>query len=237
MKKILIHSFLILLLVFSACSNGQNAKFGLSANEFNEKLKQTPDAQLVDVRTPDEFNGGHLNNALNYDWNGSNFGSQIEKLDKQKPVFVYCLAGSRSASAAANMRNAGFKEVYEMNGGIMKWRAAGLPETTNNTVAQAKGMSMADYKKLTQSYKMVLVDFYAEWCAPCKKMKPYLDEINNEMKNDVKVIRIDADQHKELLKELKIDGLPVLLLYSNGQQAWRNDGFIEKDKVVAQIIK
>ncbi|HRG59133.1 MAG TPA: thioredoxin domain-containing protein [Bacteroidia bacterium] len=235
MKKLLINNFLVLLLILSACSNGQNAKFGLSATEFNEKLKQTPDAQLVDVRTPDEYQGGHLNNAVNYDWNGNNFGTQIEKLDKQKPVFVYCLAGSRSASAAANMRAAGFKTVYEMNGGIMKWRAAGLPESTGNNSLQTKGMSLSEYNKLIQSHKGVLIDFYAEWCAPCKKMKPYLDEIAVEMKSDVKVLRIDADQNKELLQELKIDGLPVLILYKGGKQTWRNDGFIEKNKVVAQI--
>jgi thioredoxin len=148
-------------------------------------------------------------------------------------VFVYCLSGGRSASAAANMRNSGFKMVYEMNGGMMKWRAAGLPENTNKTASQ--GMSIADYNKLTNSYKKVLIDFYAEWCAPCKKMKPYLEEIATEMKDEVKVIRIDADQHKSLLKELKIDGLPVLILYKNATQTWRNEGFVEKAEVVSKI--
>jgi thioredoxin-like negative regulator of GroEL len=66
-------------------------------------------------------------------------------------------------------------------------------------------------------------------------MKPYLDEIANDMKEDVKIVRIDADQNKALLQELKIDGLPVLILYKNGTQTWRNDGFIEKNDVVAKI--
>lgn len=225
----------LILLILSACTNGQNANYGLTVNEFNDKLKQTPNAQLIDVRTSGEFAGGHLENAINYDWNGDNFESQIKELDKQKPVFVYCLSGGRSASAASSMRSAGFKTVYEMNGGMIKWRAAGLPETSNVSTNQSNGMSLVDYTKLTKSYKKVLIDFYAEWCAPCKKMKPYLDEIANDMKDQVKVIRIDADQNKTLMQELKIDGLPVLVLYNNGNQTWRKDGFVEKAEVLEKI--
>jgi thioredoxin len=235
MKRIIVNSMALILLILSACTNGQNANYGLTVNEFNDKLKQTPNAQLIDVRTSGEFAGGHLENAINYDWNGDNFESQIKELDKQKPVFVYCLSGGRSASAASSMRSAGFKTVYEMNGGMMKWRAAGLPETSNVSTNQSNGMSLVDYTKLTKSYKKVLIDFYAEWCAPCKKMKPYLDEIANDMKDQVKVIRIDADQNKTLMQELKIDGLPVLVLYNNGNQTWRKDGFVEKAEVLEKI--
>jgi thioredoxin len=235
MKKILVNTFVMILLVLSACTNGQNANFGLNVNEFNEKLIQTSNAQLIDVRTPGEYAGGHLKNAINFDWNGNNFEAQIKKLDKQKPVFVYCLSGGRSASAASNLRNAGFKTVYEMNGGIMKWRAAALPETKDANVVESMGMTLADYNRITKSNKKVLIDFYAEWCAPCKKMKPYLDEIALEMKDEVKVIRIDADANKLLLQELKIDGLPVLIIYKDGLQSWRYDGYIEKNDVVAKI--
>ena len=133
------------------------------------------------------------------------------------------------------MRNEGFAAVYEMNGGMMKWRAAALPETKNENSVESKGMSLNDYNKLTQSHKKVLIDFYAEWCAPCKKMKPYLDEISKDMKEEVTVIRIDADQNKLLLQELKIDGLPVLIMYKDGIQTWRNVGFIDKAEVLSKI--
>jgi len=235
MKKIILNSFVIVLLILSACTNGQNTNYQLNVNEFADKLKQTTDAQLVDVRTPGEFAGGHLLNAINYDWNGNEFEAQTKKLDKQKPVFVYCLSGGRSGSAASNLRNVGFKSVYEMNGGMMKWRAAGLPETTSAASNTNQGMTLAEYKKIASSNKKVLIDFYAEWCAPCKKMKPYLEEISKEMQAEVKVVRIDADQNKNLLQELKIDGLPVLMLYKNNEMVWRNDGFIEKAEVVAKI--
>jgi thioredoxin len=236
MKKNILNSFVLVLLVLSACTNGQNANYQLSVNEFYDKLKQTENAQLIDVRTPGEFAGGHLANATNYDWNSNDFSTKTQNLDKQKPVFVYCLSGGRSASAASNLRNAGFKQVYEMNGGMMKWRSAGLPETTaasNENTSQ--GMSIEEYNKITSSFKVVLVDFYAEWCAPCKKMKPYLEEISKEMSNEVKVVRIDADANKKLLQELKVDGLPVLMLYKEKEMVWRNNGFIEKAEVVAKI--
>ena len=116
----------------------------------------------------------------------------------------------------------------------MKWRGANLPETTEATV-QNTGMSVADFQQLTQSDKIVLVDFYADWCAPCKKMKPYLLEIEKEMSADVILVRINADDNQALCKELKIDALPVLQLYKNKIMTWTNIGFIDKAEVVKQL--
>ena len=100
--------------------------------EFAEKLKEMPTATIIDVRTIDEFSKGHLANALNYDWNEIEFDKQISSLDKSKPVFVYCLSGGRSSSAASKMRSEGFKTVYELDGGISQWSADGLPIVAPN---------------------------------------------------------------------------------------------------------
>ncbi len=186
------------------------------------------------MRTPDEFSKGHLQNALNYDWNGDDFGKQTASLNKANPLYVYCLSGGRSSSAASKLRSEGFKEVYELDGGIMKWRGADLPETTTNTT-KSSGMTMEQFNELINSDKSVLIDFYAEWCAPCKKMKPYLDEISKEMADKVIVIRINADDNQGLTKLLKIDALPVLQLYKNKILYWKNEGFIEKSEVVKEI--
>lgn len=102
----------------------------LSATEFDAKLKSESNPQLIDVRTPQEFEQGHLMHASNINWKDSNFGTQISSLDKTKPVYVYCLSGNRSSSAAAKMRSDGFTEVYELSGGITAWRNAKLPEIT-----------------------------------------------------------------------------------------------------------
>src|ERR1035437_4915023 len=146
-------------------------------------------------------------------------------IDKSKPVFFYCLSGGRSSSAASQMRNDGFKEVYELDGGIMKWRGANLPETTENTTAST-GMTKQQFDALLTPDKTVLVDFYADWCEPCKRMKPYLEEISKDMADKVVVIRINADDNQALCKELKIDALPVMQIYKNKTLAWTNSGYI-----------
>jgi thioredoxin len=234
MKKLL--SIALVAILFNSCSSGQTngIKTNLSATEFADKIKELPTATLIDVRTPDEFSKGHLANANNYDWNGTEFDNQIAPLDKSEPVFVYCLSGGRSSSAANKMRSDGFTQVYEMDGGIMKWRGANLPETTDNAVV-SNGMSKQQFDALLISDKLVLIDFYADWCAPCNKMKPYLEEISNDMADKVVVIRINADDNHALCKELKIDALPVLQLYKNKTLSWTNAGFIEKAEVVKQL--
>jgi thioredoxin len=132
------------------------------------------------------------------------------------------------------MKSQGFKEVYELNGGMMKWRAASLPETTDKALAST-GMSKQQFDNLLVTDKLVLIDYYADWCAPCKKMKPYLDEISRDMADKVVVIRINADENQALCKELKIDALPVLHIYKNKALIWNNTGFIEKEEVVKQL--
>ena len=123
----------ILLILSSGCTNGQNTsqKTVLSPKEYSEKIDQLPNEAIIDVRTPEEYSSGHLINAKNMNWNGGNFDAQIATIDKSTPVFVYCAAGGRSASAAKKMRSVGFKEVYDLSGGIIDWRKAKLPETKN----------------------------------------------------------------------------------------------------------
>ena len=234
MKKLNIGILALSLLFFINCSNGQNAKSNVDANAFNELVKASNQAQLIDVRTPEEFAKGHLINALNFDWNGNEFDKQVSSLNKEEAVFVYCLSGGRSSAAAAQLRQSGFKNVIELNGGIMKWRGANLPETTAASVTNTS-MSLADFQKLTQSDKIVLVDFYADWCAPCKKMKPYLLEIEKEMSANVILVRINADDNQALCKELKIDALPVIQVYQKNQLTWNQTGFVDKATVLQHL--
>lgn len=156
------------------------------------------------------------------------------KLKKEEAVFVYCLSGGRSSAAAAQLRQSGFKNVIELNGGIMKWRGANLPETTAASVTNTS-MSLVDFQKLTQSDKIVLVDFYADWCAPCKKMKPYLMEIEKEMSANVILVRINADDNQALCKVLKIDALPVIQVYQNSKLTWNQTGFVDKTTVLQHL--
>jgi thioredoxin len=228
----------LLLLIFSIlllnrCSNGQTQTglTSLDAKAFAEKLEQTSGAIVLDVRTPNEFKKGYLKNAININIASRDFKTKMFELDKSKPVFVYCLSGSRSVSAAEWMKSEGFKEVYEMKGGLLRWRAAGLPEIFNPS-ASLTGMSRKQFNQLIDSEKLVLVDFYADWCAPCKKMEPYLVEISQDMKDKLTLIRINIDDNQELAQELNIYALPTLHLYQSQQLAWSNVGYIKKDAVV-----
>jgi rhodanese-related sulfurtransferase len=79
-------------------------------------------AQLIDVRTPREFSNGFIEGAKNIDYNGDTFEKQMKKLDKTKPVLVYCAAGGRSENAAELLQEWGFKEVYDLEGGYNGWK-------------------------------------------------------------------------------------------------------------------
>jgi len=93
----------------------------LSVPEFAQKLKDTPNAQLVDVRTYSEYEQGHLDNALNIDFYDKTHLQSFEKLDKNRPVFLYCKSGGRSGKCAKELKKAGFTTIYDMKGGYTAW--------------------------------------------------------------------------------------------------------------------
>ena len=144
------------------------------------------------------------------------------------------MSGGRSASAASHLRSIGFTNVLELDGGMMGWRSAGLPETTDSKVVKNTGMSTTDFEKLLQTDKVVLVDFYAEWCGPCKKMKPSIEAIEREMTN-VKVIRIDVDKHADLVNLFGIQEIPILRVYKHGKVTWEQKGFVEKEAIIKNL--
>lgn len=138
MKKIFSIAILVTMVTFAACQNSNSSaqtgsiKETIPVEQFEKKLAQMPGAQLVDVRTPGEYSNGHLKGAVNMNVNGDNYEQQFNTLDKSKPVFVYCRSGGRSGNAAKKMQNMGFKEIYNMDGGITSWESAGKSVVTND---------------------------------------------------------------------------------------------------------
>jgi rhodanese-related sulfurtransferase len=94
----------------------------INASVFEKEVQNNPDAVLLDVRTAEEFNSGHLPDAVNIDIHSPSFMSDIEKLDKSKYYLVYCRSGARSYNACNIMANSGFTKLANMMGGIMSWR-------------------------------------------------------------------------------------------------------------------
>ena len=225
--------FAVFVFLIYSCK-GQTSKNieSIAPKEFSEKLNATKNPQILDVRTKEEFAGEHLENAKNENWNNSNFDFNVNKYDKTKAVFVYCLSGGRSKKAAEKLISLGFLKVYELQGGIMKWNAAKLSKPSDKTI----GMTMQDYNKLLISDKKVLISFYADWCAPCKKMSPYILKMQKELSDTVVVIRLNADENKTVVQELKIDALPTLILYQNQTVKSRKSGFISENDL-RKIIK
>ncbi|WP_284652437.1 rhodanese-like domain-containing protein [Flavobacterium terrisoli] len=219
---------LLLSFLFLSCQ-GQPAKEvkTVDVKVFAEKLHATTNAQLLDVRTPEEFSDGHIDNAVNVDWNGDNFVDKANQLDKSKPVFVYCKIGGRGAKAANKLAELGFTEIYNLDGGIMKWNASGENKPDDKII----GMCDQEYNELLQSSDKVMIDFGAKWCEPCKKMKPYIVKLQTEMKDQIKIVQLDADENKTLVKQMKLDSLPVIIVYEKGKEVWRNLGYISEEEL------
>ena len=92
----------------------------VSQTEFKTLIK-AGNGQLLDVRTPGEFNAGHIKNADNIDFTGSDFREKVATLDREKPVLIYCHSGNRSGKASLILKELGFKEVYDLQGGYSNW--------------------------------------------------------------------------------------------------------------------
>ena len=99
----------------------------LDSSALIEKNKNNPQFRIVDVRTPAEFNAGHLENADLVDFFSSSFAEEMKQLDKDRTYLIYCRSGGRSSSTLALMEELGFSKVYNMSGGILGWNAQGLP--------------------------------------------------------------------------------------------------------------
>lgn len=118
MKKFLL--ILAFFLGLMGVSSAQNAAYTSLDNKDFAKIVKQKKTQVVDVRTTAEFATGHLPKAVNMDVNSKDFDQQIEKLNKKKPVAVYCRSGRRSKVAAGKLADKGFK-VYELDKGIIQW--------------------------------------------------------------------------------------------------------------------
>lgn len=181
-------------------------------------------AQVFDVRTAGEFNTGHLHNALQADYTKKQeFVERVQYLDKQQPIYVYCLSGGRSAAAASWMRENGFKEVIELKGGINAWKQAGLPV---EGVANGKQMSVDSFHTAIASGE-VLVDVGAEWCPPCRKMEPVLQAYLTEHKT-VHLLKVDGGSDLQVMQAVKATSLPTYILYKDGREVWRKQGVSDK---------
>lgn len=125
MRKLIIlfSAIVVFLMVLASCSKtskGEQVVELISVDEM-DSLLELDKVQLVDVRTPEEFAAGHIEGAINIDYRDPNFKQMLTKVDKTKPVAVYCKKGGRSNACSKVMEKEGFVKIFDLRGGITQW--------------------------------------------------------------------------------------------------------------------
>lgn len=216
---------------YTAC--GQNlAVKQVNSIEF-EKLIRSGSGTLLDVRTLGEFQNGHIMNAGQLNFYALDFKQKLLLLPKNQPIYLYCNTGYRSQRAAEILVDNGYKNVYNLEHGILEWNLRGFPVIVdpNAKPDTENKMEFDEFTALINSGQLVFVDFYAPWCAPCREMMPRIDSLKSEYKNRITIVKINVDASKRLTKELGIVSVPYLVLYYKGKAQYTLNGIIDKQEL------
>ena len=226
----------ILFLLFS-CHNSSDISFknfdivNLAESSYGDEFI------VLDVRTSQERANGFLANSTHIDFYDEAFLDKLNLLDKTKPIYVYCMVGGRSSKAANKIVKSGFNEVYNLNGGFLKWSNNNLPieipEKINEVTTQQYNKSFLD--SAINSNPNLLLYVSTKWCAPCKKMNPVIDSLSKNYTKELKVLKLDLDQNVFLNEVYDIQSIPLIVLYKNNQQVWLKNGIIAYGEIATKL--
>ena len=202
------------------------------ASDFQQKIGDS-EALIIDVRTESEFYEGHINHAMNIDIYSSKFLDKVSVIRKDLPVFVYCRSGGRSSLAAVKMEKLGFSKIYNLIGGIGSWEEKQYQIITLENTPQSShtAFSILEINKILKTNNQVLLFFGTEWCIPCKKMAPLIEEIKKEQLN-IQVVSVNVDVNKELMQKYKIKTVPGFIIFKNSREIFRHNGLISKQALL-----
>jgi len=90
----------------------------------------------------------------------------------------------------------------------------------------------SNFESILKSDVPVLVDFFADWCGPCKVLAPILKDVKQELAESIKIVKIDVDKNQALAAKYQVRGVPTMLLFKNGKQVWRQSGVLQKTDII-----
>ncbi|NNK39195.1 MAG: thioredoxin [Winogradskyella sp.] len=93
----------------------------------------------------------------------------------------------------------------------------------------------SNFNIIISSIIPVLVDFYADWCGPCKMLAPILKEVKAELGSDIRIVKIDVDKNQKLASKFQVRGVPTMILFKNGKQLWRQSGVLQRRDIIQAI--
>ena len=238
MNKITNSLILLSLVALASCGTTNKSTDGstpLDPTSFKGKMEEIISFTLLDVRTPEEFAMNHLDGSKNIDVSAANFAELAANVDKTKPVMVYCKSGGRSATASAMLREMCYT-VYELEGGILKWQSVGLPLASNGS-KNDDGYSLARYTEEIAASPLVLVDFQATWCGPCRMMAPHIEALKEKYKDQLTVLKVDTDKSTEVSQHFGISGIPLVKLYKEGKEVYDKTGYHSQEELQTILDK
>ena len=233
MKKMLF--FWCAVLLFSCQNTNSQIIEDVAVSQFQLLVKNNKGI-ILDVRTPQEFSSGHILNATNINFYADDFMDKLKILRKDSPIYVYCRSGGRSSAAANKMQGLGFTKVYNLIGGMGSWESANNVIIKSEPVKKTKQptFSFFEIQNVLGQHKMVLIDFNTQWCVPCVKMRPVIEEIQLEDPT-LKVLYIDADVNKELIEKYQIKGVPTFVIFRDNQEVFKHVGIISKSDLLEAL--
>ena len=225
----------LIIIFFISCSNKNTLVYKKTDILSLDKILNDTDIIILDVRTSEEINAGYIPNSTFIDYYDKNFENKINLIDRSKKIYTLCKSGGRSVKAAEILSKNGFRNVYNLEGGFMRWKANKMPYDINlvyNDSSNTDLISEISLDSLIKKNTNTLIYISTKWCSPCKKMEPIIDKLvdNN---SSLKVIKIDLDANTYAQARFDVKSLPALVLYENNSVVWHKNGIIAYDDLIS----